>query len=85
MREDLDNWFGEGEWGFNVSMKVVNIHATLFRSTLTDTAVLAIAGTHSGTDTVLDRWTFGWRQLRCSYWDTVRAPAAHAACIAPLA
>ena len=54
MREDLDNWFGEGEWGFNVSMKVVNIHATLFRSTLTDTAVLAIAGTHSGTDTVLD-------------------------------
>jgi hypothetical protein len=54
LETDLQNWFC-GEYDYDVLNNTVrNIHAIVFRSKETNTAVVAVAGTHMGTDVVLD-------------------------------
>jgi hypothetical protein len=51
---DLANWFCGGWEYTQLNNSVRNIHALVFRAKESDTSVVAIAGTHMGTDVVLD-------------------------------
>jgi hypothetical protein len=54
LQTDLQNWFCD-DWEYEqLNKHVQNIHALVFRSKSNTTSVLSIAGTHMGTDVVLD-------------------------------